>query len=194
VTNLNRLFKWLAILSTLIALVVFLFSIVNPFYSWALIGLASEGATYWSYRGNQWFVPDTLGGVGSHNWQFWFSNYWFNASNQYDPMGFWNLGISGIPISLFVMQILTLAFGCASIVIDRRVIQCLPVCTSLTVLGLMFYMGYRLSSFNNFGQEYELGYYLVYPSVALFALAFVLTAVRTKYLRPKEPKTNYNFS
>jgi len=187
VTNLNRLFKWLAILSTVFALLVFLFSIVNPFYSWAIFSLSSAGATFWSYRANQWLFADTLGGVGSYSVHLWFFNYWFNASH-YDPYYFWNVGISWIPIALFVMQSLTLAFGCASLAFDRRIIRCLPVCTSLTVLGLMLYWGYT-RALDNFGEAYQLGYYLVYPSLALFALALALTAVHARYLQPKEPKT-----
>ena len=180
-TDLNRLFKWLAILSTLIALSVFLFSIVSSFYGWGFTLLEASGATYWSYRANFFFSS-----LAFHSWQYMFFNYWFNSINQ-GQIGF--LGMSWIPLAIFVMQALTLAFGCASLAINRIIIRFVPVCSSSTVLALMSYVGYRLSSSNNSGVGYQLGYYLVYPSVAMFALALALTVVRTQACNPKNPDT-----
>jgi hypothetical protein len=77
VTNQNRLFEWLRILSTSSALFVFLFSIVSPFYNWSLTALETSTATYWSYRANHLFFS-----LGSHSWQYWFFNYWFDANHQ----------------------------------------------------------------------------------------------------------------
>jgi hypothetical protein len=182
----SEVFKWLAILSTLIALSVFLFSIVSSFYDWGFTLLEASGATYWSYRANFFFFS-----LGIHSWQYMFFDYWFNSNNQ-GQIGF--LGMSWIPLTIFVMQALTLAFGCASLVINRRIIRFVPVCSSLTVLALISYVGYRLSRSNNSGVGYQLGYYLVYPSVVLFALAFALDEVRVRYLQSKEPKTTSNFS
>jgi len=67
VTNLNRLFEWLRILSTPIALFVFLFSVVSPFYNWSFSFLETSAATYWSYRVNYFFFPweSIHGSIGS---------------------------------------------------------------------------------------------------------------------------------
>jgi len=181
----NSLFKWLTILSTLVAICVFLFSIVSPFYNWSIMAIEGEGASYWSYRANFWVLT-----FGVRSSQSWFFNYWFSASNQYNFIG---QEISWVPISIFVVQGLTLVFACASLLINRRIIRSLPVGASSTVLALMFYWGYRLSSFNNFGEGYELGYYLVARSIALFALALALNEVRLRYLQPKA-KIPSNFS
>jgi hypothetical protein len=185
VTDLNKLFKWLTILSTLIALFVFLFSVVSSFYDWSFTLLETSSATYWSYRANYYFLS-----LGIHSWQYAFFNYWFNANNQ-GEIGF--LGMSWIPLAMFVMQLLTLCFGCASLVINKRIIRSVPVGSSLAVLALMFYVGYRLSSSNNNGAGYQLGYYLVYPSLVLFALAFALNEVRARYLQSKESKPRYRY-
>ena len=182
-TNLNRLFEWLEIFSTLIALFVFLFSVVSPFYNWSFTVLESSAATYWSYRANYFLFT-----LGTHSWQFWFSNYWFDANHQ-SQIGF--LGMSWIPLAMFVLEALTLAFGCLSLVINRRIFRSVPVCSSLTVLALMSYVGYRLSSSNNSGAGYQLGYYLVYPSVALFAFAFVLTEVRARRSSSHRAEASY---
>jgi len=166
VTNLNRLFKWLMILSTLIALFVFLFSVLSPFYHISLSGFEYWDGTYWSYKADHTIVL-----YARSSSQSWFFDYWFDANNLSYISGLW---ISWVPLAIFVVQALTLAFGCASFVTNRRIISSVPVCLSLTVLALMSYVGSRLSP--NYVGGYQLGYYLVYPSVALFALAFVLRA------------------
>jgi hypothetical protein len=179
VTNLNKLFKWLAMLSTLIALFVFLFSIISPFYNCLFTSFPSamvDEATYWSYRADMLFNLPYFSTTDTH---FWFFNYWFDANNQ-GIIG--SLGMLWIPLAMFVMQVLTLAFGCASLVIKRRTIRSVPICSSLIVLALMSYVGYRLSTHISEG-AYQLGYYLVYPSIILFAFAFVLSEVRARYLQ-----------
>jgi hypothetical protein len=156
----------------LIALFVFLFSVVYPFYNWSLAALETSSATYWSYRAN--YFSFTL---GIHSRQSWFFNYWFDPNSLAMDWMPW------IPLAMFVMQALTLALGCASLAITRRIILSIPVCSSLTVLVLMSLVGYGLASSNNNGAGYQLGYYLVYPSLALFAFAFVFAEVRTRYLQ-----------
>jgi hypothetical protein len=175
VTDLNRLFKWLAILSTLIALFVFLLSVVSPFYNWESAFLEPSGGTFWSYKAN---YSSDISGIFSES-QSWFLNYWFNANSL--EMG-WT---PWIPLVLVAMQALISAFGCASLAINRRIIRSVPVCSSLTALVLMSLVGYGLASSNGWGAGYQLGYYLVYPSVALFAIALALTEVRVRYLQSR---------
>jgi len=161
------------ILSTLIALFVFLLSVVYPFYNWGFSFLETSGGTFWSYKANYSFLNVGIFSEG----QSWFLNYWFNANSL--EMGW----MPWIPLVLFAMQALTLAFGCASLAINRRIILSIPVCSSLIALVLMSLVGYGLASSNSNGTGYQLGYYLVYPSVALFAIALALTEVRVRYLQ-----------
>lgn len=171
VTNLNRQFESLKILLTLVAVFVFLFSVVSPYYHITFGGIETSDATYWSYKA--YYSAFTLGFISSQSWGF---DYWFDANNLSFIGGLW---MSWIPLTMFVIQTLTLAFGCVSLAINRRIILSVPVCLSLTVLALMSYVGYRLSS-ANYGGGYQLGYYVVYPSVVLFAFAFVLTEERAR--------------
>ena len=181
-TDLNRLFKWLTIFSTLVALFVFLLSIVSPFYGWSPILIGGASATYWSYRADYFSgsLPPPM-----NSWQYWFLNYWFNANSIELPSARW---IPWIPLALFVMQALTLAFGSASLVANRKTILSVPICSSLTALALMSLMSYELASSANNGAGYQVGYYLGYPSLALFALAFALNEVRAGYFQSKEFK------
>jgi hypothetical protein len=166
----SRLDKWSEFMRKLIVLVaffLFLFSIVSPFYHITFASLEFSDATYWSYKTQR--SLDILFFV-SH--QFWFSDYWSNPFPPYIDGPLMPL----IPITVFIFQVLTLAFGCASIVVNRKIIVSAPVFLSLSVLALMSYAGYELSGFN-YGGGFQLGYYLVYPSVVLFAFAFALNEV-----------------
>jgi hypothetical protein len=155
--SLNKGYELLRKIFILVAFYLFVFSVVSPFYHITFAGLESSDATYWSYKAeHSTFILKLTSG------QSWFSDYWFDPF-PYPPLMSW------IPITVFIIQVLTLAFGCASIVVNRKVIVFASVCLSLSVLALMSYAGYELSSFN-YGGGYQLSYYLVYPSVALFSL------------------------
>ena len=166
-TNLNRQFESLKILLTLIAIFVFLFSVVSPYYHITINGLEDSWQTYWSYKA--YYSAFTTKFFSSQSWGF---DYWLDTDNLSFIGGIW---MSWIPLTMFVIQILTLAFGCVSLATNRRIILSIPLCFSLTVLALMSYVGYRLSSALFVEGEYQLGYYFVFPSVILFAFAFVLT-------------------
>lgn len=174
-TNLNRQLESLTMLATLVALVVFLFSMLFPFYHIQIFGIEIFDQTFWSYRSYySTFTTKFISG-----WS-WFFNYWFDIDNLSFAGG---LSITWIPLTMFVMQALTLAFGCLSIVIKRRITLSVPLCLSSTVLALMSYVGYRLSAALNdvFDvSQYQLGYYLVISSVVLFAFAFVLNEERAR--------------
>jgi hypothetical protein len=172
VTNLKKHLQLLKILLALIAIFVFLFSVVSPYYHITIHGLEDSSQTYWSYKANYSAFTTTF--ISGQSWGF---DYWFDTDNLSFIGGLW---MSWIPLTMFVIQILTLAFGCATLAINRRIILSIPLCLSLTVLALMSYVGYRLSSALRVEGEYQLGYYLVYPSVALFAIAFILTEKRPK--------------
>ncbi len=156
-------------LSTLIALFVFLFSIIAPYYHW-IGGLEISEQTYWSYKAD--YLSYGLVLPNRRASQSWFLDYWFGNQGLLE-----GLGITWVPLTMFVIQALTLAFGCLSLANKRRIIQPIPFCLSLTVLALMCYVGYRLIGTLYVGGGYQLGYYLVYPSVVLFAFAFALAEV-----------------
>jgi hypothetical protein len=106
--------------------------------------------------------------AGLHVIPYWFFNYWFSEN--------WvSLATSWISLAIFAVQALVLAFGIASIHFKRRVILAAPICFSVAVMALMLYIGEILS----YG-VYQLGYYLVFPSLALFLFAFILNEVTKK--------------
>ena len=158
---------------------LFLFSVVYPFYFMSMHSMEYWGVTYWSYKAD---ITEVIRTPSSS--QSWFFSYWSNANTFYID-GPWT---SWILLAMFAIQTLALAFGCASLVTNRRIILFVPVCLSLAVLALMSYVGYRLTSYYGYssyygfgyGGGYQLGYYLVYPSVVLFVCAFALNEVVKK--------------
>jgi hypothetical protein len=114
--------------------------------------------------------------AGLHVIPYWFFNYWFSEN--------WvSLAVSWIPLAMFIVQALVLAFGIASIHSKRTVMLAAPVCLSVVVLALMLYIGETLPYRDSF-EEYQLGYYLVFPSLALFLSAFILNEVAKKQQTP----------
>jgi len=105
---------------------------------------------------------------------FWFISYWF-SSNWQSPL---KVVITGI----FIIQILTLAFGLASVAFNRRLFSITPVVLSLILLALMLFTGFTIaqqgwgtqvqkSSFGGGAEEFRLGFYLILPSLTMFLLA-----------------------
>jgi hypothetical protein len=162
-------------------------SLIYPFYLLSMSGMEYWGVTYWSYKADITQVIRI-----SYSSQSWFFGYWSKANIFYID-GPWT---SWILLAMFVIQTLALAFGCASLVTNRRIILFVPVCLSLTVLALMSYVGYRLTSYygysSQYGGGYQLGYYLVYPSVAMFLFAFLLNEVTKKKQATKSAEENRN--
>jgi hypothetical protein len=158
-----------------------MFSFIYPFYSVSfeedrLIG--SFSTYYWSYMVDRYyFLPTSL-----NNLTFSFSVYWFTYWFSSTP-ALVGLGIPWTLISLFTVQVLTLVFGVAFIIFNRRILSFEPVLFGIAVLALMgctvkVAHGYNalLDVFVN-SSQYQLGYYLVYPSLVLFAWAFALNEV-----------------
>jgi hypothetical protein len=125
--------------------------------------------------------------------QLWFFDYWLahTRSNLSDA------GISWILPLLFAVQVLTLAFGVASVIFRKRILSLAPILLSLTVILLMMYTNWGFhprsgnfyfggGSFLMIGSAgYQLGYYLAYPSLAVFLFAFILNEV-TKRQQTKD--------
>ena len=156
---------------TILGCLFFMFSFIFPF---CFVGLAVPGGRtstcYWSYEYDYHVVADLRGSGSIHQL---FSDYWFNPSLSVVPSISWAL------ILLFAVQILTLAFGVAFVVSNRRTLSFEPILFGVAALVLMTYTGEML--FRSFySNQYQLGYYLVYPSVVLFLCAFALNEVVKK--------------
>jgi hypothetical protein len=95
----NRLYELLRKLSILVALSLFVFSVIYPFYHITFGGLEVTWANYWSYR-----AEHTLPTGGYPPSQFWFSDYWFIAHVLYID-AYW------IPFPMFISQALTLGLA-----------------------------------------------------------------------------------
>lgn len=156
---------------TILGCLLFVLSFISPFYC---IGFAFPGGRtsiyYWSYKCDYHVIADLR---GSSSIQQWFSDYWFN------PILSVVSSITLALILLFAIQILTLVFGVAFIVSDRRTLSFEPIMLSTVVLILMTYSAQVISR-NEYSNQYQLGYYLVYPSVVLFVCAFALNEVVKK--------------
>jgi hypothetical protein len=104
------------------------------------------------------------------------------------------MGIIWIFPLLFTIQVLTLAFGIISLFFRRKVFSFAPILLTLTTVLLMMYANSfmntsiygppRMSKIYDIqvlGGAYQLGYYLAYPSLVAFLLAFILgEVVRTR--------------
>lgn len=155
----NMLKKVPAILGCLL----FLFSFILPFYYnyW----VTANGGTqtyYWSYKSEYQYSPFAEhGGLR----QYWFSDSWFSP---YLNAGF---GLPWIIIPMFAIQSLTMVFSIASVFVNRRILWFAPVLSCWTVMALMIYTGMASSG------QYQEGFYLTYPSVAVFMVASLLNEV-----------------
>jgi hypothetical protein len=156
------------------------FSFFYPFYH---VGVGGSGefssSELWSFKYDVQYWVGIIP-VGAENFpnklQLWFSNYWFSS------LGFFGLGIPWILISLFTVQVLTLIFGVAFIISNRRMLSFEPIIFSTAALVLMTYTAKVISNgtFLFVSFQYQLGYYFVYPSVAMFIFAFLLKEVARK--------------
>jgi uncharacterized membrane protein YphA (DoxX/SURF4 family) len=153
------------------------FSFIYPFYHvrWVILGGGYE-TYFWSYASDyhHWF---SLMGSGSSH--LCFSDYWFTPNLAE------GLGIPWILISLFIVQVLTLIFGLAFVVSKRRILSFGPTVFCIVVLVLMKYTGERANEVVSngglySGGEYQLGYYLVCLSLAMFLFALILNEVTKK--------------
>jgi uncharacterized membrane protein len=155
----------------IIGCLLFVFSIISPFYFVSnTFGGTGFSGYYWSYKSDYYWSMDLVGSGSSHPW---FSSYWFNPSSAE------GLGIPWILVALFTVQVLTLVFGVAFIVSNKRMLSFGLIAFSIAVLVLMTYTGERANelagTFN--GKGYQMGYNLVCISLAMFLFAFLLNEV-----------------
>ena len=141
-----------------IGCLVFLFSVISPFFLFNTPQYLTSNY-YWSYR-RDYYSPFQQAPT-----QYWFSNSWETASL---------VAVSWALVSMFIYQVLTLVLGVVSVFFNKRILSFAPVLLCLLILGLMIYTGQTISRV--FG-EYQQGYYLIFPSLALFMFAFILNEV-----------------
>src|SRR5271157_2995802 len=132
----RKLIASLKALCTILGCIVFLFSIILPFYYRLPITHGGPVWTYyWSFKAVASGWPGAIMNIKQPLiWPFWFFNYWFseNVFSQW---------VSLIPLAMFIVQALVLTLGIASIHFKRRVILAAPVCLSVAVIALMLYIG-----------------------------------------------------
>jgi hypothetical protein len=150
----------------------FLFSLMFPFYHESMVAIVVPASRseicFWSYK----IESSYLGG----QYDYWLSDYWFSLQSA------WGLETSWILVSTFTIQLLTLALGLVPIRINRRTLFFAPVLLTSTIAVLMTGTGKILEHpivpmLQAFSAGYQLGYYLVYPSIAMFLFAFLLNEV-----------------
>jgi hypothetical protein len=171
----RKLFAFLKALPTILGCIVFLFSIILPFCYIDNFPAFSTGGPFWTYIWS-FKAVDYHAMVGLHVIPYWFFNYWFSEN--------WvSLAVPWIPLTIFAVQVLVLAFGITSIHFKRRVMLAATVCLSVAVIALMLYIG-KILPYRDSSEEYQLGYYLVFPSLALFLSAFILNEATKKQQTP----------
>jgi hypothetical protein len=158
----KKLFAFLKVLPAIFGCLVFLFSIISPFFLYTA-PLGSITIYYWSYR-HDFYAP-----MRQVPTQYWFIDNWENAGLA---------AMSWTLVLMFIFQVLTLVFGVGSVFFNRRILSIAPVLLCLGVLGLMMCTGHIISPVLG---EYQKGYYLVFLSLTLFISDFMLK--RAKLLR-----------
>jgi hypothetical protein len=171
-------------ISAILGCLLFVISFVSPFYLTKFYSVAPSRcwAYFWSYKYNLDGLypssPFNKSFLVYHSNEYWFPDYWFSG-HSYSPVIVDGVvpTVPQIPLlSMFTIQALTLIFGAVSIIFNRRTLSFAPVLLSLLAMALMVNIGIMLSGYPKeiYSGEYQLGFYLVFPSLFLFFSAFVL--------------------
>lgn len=160
----------------LFACILFLVLVLFPFLSIPYHSIVPEDdfkMTYWSYK--TVIIYYRLGfSVGNET--HCFIDYWFLAQREYDPPTPVTVGVSWVLVSIFLIQTFTIGFGVLNLFLHRKLVRLLPLISCLFVVFLMTYVGLRAQHITHEPPEFELGYWLCYPSAILFLFAFLLNA------------------
>jgi len=102
--------------------------------------------------------------------EVWFGSYWFGqTTTRYDSLQ------SVLPLML-VVQVVTVAAAIASSVKRRKAWAFIPVAGCSITIALMASTASALSTHSTFHVDaYQTGYWLAFPSLALFIVGFLLT-------------------
>jgi len=151
---------------TVLGCVLFVVSSIFPFYTYSTGNeLEYSVIRLWSFR-NDSRTYNMLG--ESVRNQLSLFNYWFSSHFNLSEVR-----ISWVLPLLFVIQVLTLAFGVTSLIFKKRILSFAPVLLNLTAILLMMYTNWVVNpSYPSvITGWYQLGYYLVYASLVAFLLA-----------------------
>jgi hypothetical protein len=173
--NDRRFIRFLSDALLVFACCLFLISVVEPFLTsklflprWYETPVETRvSVNYWSYK-----VTISVG----HE-ELFFNDYWFFGQNIYasavlmDPI---------FLITMFLTQVFTLFLGSLCLFSTKGRLRTIPFVSSAIVTMLMV-RTYVLTHASVFASvNYGLGYWLTYPSITLFLLAFTLSAIAKK--------------
>jgi len=179
----SRSIRLLSDVLLLFACCLFLVSVVEPFLTSSRL-VSSWGQTpvvtgvnvdYWSYKAYVMNDQETLV----------FSNYW---STHYEYIPFFMTRIPIFLIVVFIMQILTIAVGVLSLGLRRGETRLISFVSSAIVISLMFFIHNELARYARI--NYDFGYWLTYPSMLLFLLAFTTCLIAPRRKKQKEKTTD----
>jgi len=175
----SRVFHVFRIGTALLGCLFLLFSFIFPFYisipSIQARYLHQEYYDFWSFKAEYHFPVYEVTISQTRSMQWWYSDYWF----KFD--GIRLLGFPWVMMSMFIFQILALASGVASIIFNRRLLSLGPVLLGLAVLMEMIYFDIGLDRTWYFSKsDYQLGYWLIYPSLVFFTIALALSLLSQK--------------
>jgi hypothetical protein len=163
-----RIFKRIP---AVIGCLLFLCSMFFPFYRFMFATMIGQSFSvyYWSYKS----AASTIGlrhpfGIPQSISESWFCDYWFGDTFM---KGF---GLSWVLVFMFAAQISILGAGIISIFNPKRILALVPTVMCPIVLTLMIYTNIRLYNLNLVIDLYQPGYWLTYPSTALFIVNFLI--------------------
>ncbi len=126
-----------------------------------------DRTTYWSFKSLAQQIrsvsfPQPLAPV-----EYWFYDYWIREYAYRSELLL-------VFAFMFVIQILTLIAGTASVFLNKKILALAPTILCPMVTALMVYVG---TSFRSWEISYQQGYWLTYPSMLLFIAAFTLSLI-----------------
>jgi hypothetical protein len=168
----GRFARFLSDVLILSAFCLVAISVVEPFFAtdlilsswWESQVITKVSLSYWSYKAV----------INPGHQQVFFIDFWFS----HFPIPMFQPQISVAFIELFLAQVLTLAAGLLSLAVKRIGIRIVPFLSSITVTVLMNHA--YSATVTHFSSIYQLGYWLMYPSIFLFLCAFGLSLAAKK--------------
>jgi hypothetical protein len=147
---------------------LFFLSVIFPFYyeNPPIVIEDRLSFHYWSFKSSMYVfahLESYLLGKPDAVIDYWFYDYWFSYSN---------LESSWLLIFMFVVQVITSVVGITSIFLDKKFLAFMLalVCPISTLLMIQV-----RSNHYSWG-SFQLGFWLTYPSIALFAFNAVIEA------------------
>ena len=128
-------------------------------------------------------------------YDFWFCDYWFVSldlwmdyrEQSYQQQQKIKNEVAWTLISLFAVQTINLTAAIASIFISKKTISLIPaiLCPITTIIMLAVFIHLHQATWNKF--NYQLGYWLTYPSEATFIANTLIEAKIKRNLTQEKP-------